>query len=169
MKFFTPQTGKAGCIHVILDPMNLPEDRESRRKFGERLKTSPAFDSILELIEALLSENGCPWDRSRTVEDCPKYLESELGEVVDAINRGDNDNLAEEIGDLLFMVAFTAKLAEKEGRLGVKDVFTRILNKMVFRHPHVFGGDMDASSPDQVVDNWHELKKREKEGKELNS
>jgi len=149
--------------------MNFPDEREQRRKFGETLKSEPSFDSMLNLIDALLSENGCPWDRSRKVEDCPKYLESELAEVIDAINRCDDGNLEEELGDLIFMAAFTAKLAEKEGRLhskGIKGIFERILNKMVFRHPHVFGGEMEASSSEQVIDNWRELKILEKEGNE---
>ena len=146
--------------------MNFPDDREQRRQFGETLKSEPSFDSLLNLIDALLSENGCPWDRSRKVEDCPKYLENELAEVIDAIRRGDNANLEEELGDLIFMTAFTAKLAEKEGRLRLKGIFERVLNKMVFRHPHVFGGEMEASSSEQVIDNWRELKILEKEGKE---
>ncbi len=142
--------------------MTLPGDPEKRREYGNRLKSEPGFDSLLALIDALLGEGGCPWDRSRTLEDCPKYLRGELEEIIQAIESGDNDNLEEELGDLLFMVAFTARIGEIEGRLTYKRLFERILNKMVFRHPHVFGGEMNANTPGEVRDNWDELKRQEK-------
>ena len=80
-----------------------------------------------------MAEGGCPWDRSRKLEDCPKYIQGELDEVIEAIGSGNNADIEEELGDLLFMVAFTAKLAERDGRLEMKGVFKRILEKMV--HP----------------------------------
>jgi uncharacterized protein YabN with tetrapyrrole methylase and pyrophosphatase domain len=142
--------------------MSLPADANGRRAYGEELKANPGFTSLVRLIEALLGEGGCPWDRSRKLEECPKYLRGELDEVVAAIEAGDNANLEEELGDLIFMLAFTIKLAEKEGRLGQSGVFKRILEKMVYRHPHVFGGEMEAGTPDEVLANWSKLKKREK-------
>jgi len=142
--------------------MSLPHDRESRRKLGEELKAAPEFATVEKLIEALLSEGGCPWDRARKLEDCPKYLRGELEEVLAAIESGDNENVEEELGDLLFMVAFAAKIAEKEGRMTVRGMFERILSKMVYRHPHVFGGDMEADTPGEVLANWQELKRQEK-------
>ncbi len=114
------------------------------------------------MIDTLLGEGGCPWDQARKLEDCPKYLQGELAEVIEAISSGDDENLEEELGDLLFMVAFAAKVGAKEGRMTLRGMFERLLEKMVYRHPHVFGGEMTASTPGEVLDNWEELKRREK-------
>jgi uncharacterized protein YabN with tetrapyrrole methylase and pyrophosphatase domain len=149
--------------------MPVPHEQELRRALGEELKSNPAFDSVARLIDTLLDEGGCPWDRARTLKDCPKYLKGELDEVLVAIESGDDDNLEEELGDILFMVAFTAKVAEKESRMTVRGMFERILNKMVYRHPHVFGGEMEASTPGEVFDNWQILKEKEKDGGDGNS
>ena len=142
--------------------MPVPDDPKMRRALGEELKSHPGFESVARLIDTLLADGGCPWDRARMLKDCPKYLRGELEEVLQAIESGDNQNLEEELGDLLFMVAFTAKIGEKESRMTVEGMFERILNKMVYRHPHVFGGEMEASTPDEVLDNWQELKRQEK-------
>jgi uncharacterized protein YabN with tetrapyrrole methylase and pyrophosphatase domain len=142
--------------------MCLPNDESGRREFGEALKSNPDFTSLLKLIDALLGEGGCPWDQSRSLADCPKYLAGELDEVVEAIQSGDNSNLEEELGDLLFMAAFTIKIAEKEQKVEISRVLKRIIDKMVFRHPHVFGGEMSAGTPDEVVSNWAKLKSQEK-------
>lgn len=142
--------------------MPLPGDIESRRVLGEKLKSSPDFTSMLDLIDTLLGEGGCPWDQTRTLEECPKYLKSELEEVIEAIESGDLENLEEELGDLIFMAAFTAKVGEKEGKIRIENIFRKILNKMVYRHPHVFGGDMTAETSEEVYENWQILKKREK-------
>jgi tetrapyrrole methylase family protein/MazG family protein len=142
--------------------MPLPESHEARREYGETLRSDPSFESITRLIDALLGEGGCPWDRARKLADCPRYLEGELQEVVEAIEFSDDSNLEEELGDLLFMVAFTAKLAEKEGRFNLDGLFQRILDKMVFRHPHVFGGELEARNAEEVLDNWQKLKSEEK-------
>jgi uncharacterized protein YabN with tetrapyrrole methylase and pyrophosphatase domain len=152
------------AAHVTFPQMPLPEDPETRRMLGEQLKSALTFESLVSLIDTLLGEGGCPWDQSRKAAGCPEYMQGELNEVIEALKNGDNANLEEELGDLLFMVAFTAKLAEKEDRMTMKGMFERILNKMVYRHPHVFGGVLSASSPEEVVDNWKELKNREKSG-----
>lgn len=138
------------------------EDIESRRALGEKLKSNPDFSSMLDLIDILLGERGCPWDQSRKLEDCPKYLKGELEEVVQAIEASDYDNLEEELGDLFFMTAFTAKVGGKEGDIRIEKIFERIINKMVYRHPHVFGGDLAAETSQEVFDNWQILKEREK-------
>ncbi len=149
--------------------MSIPDSTDDRRALGEKLKANPGFGSLLRLIDTLLSDNGCPWDRERKLEDCPEYVEEELREVIEAIKSGNDAELEEELGDLIFMVAFTAKIAEKEGRVTLPGMFERILNKMVYRHPHVFGGEMDAENPDQVLANWEELKRKEKKSKDGNS
>ncbi len=142
--------------------MNSLESHELSRKLAERFKSEPGYENLVALIDTLLGENGCPWDRERVLSDCPKYLRDELDEVVAAIESGDNENLEEELGDLVFMVIFTIRIAEKSGQVNLDGVFRRIIDKMVYRHPHVFGGEMAADNPDQVVSNWKELKEREK-------
>ncbi len=149
--------------------MSLPDEAEARREYGEKLKSRPGFESMVKLIAALLDDRGCPWDRARKLEDCPEYIKSELEEVIQAIESGDDVNLEEELGDLLFMVVFTMKVAEKEGRTSSSGVFERILNKMVHRHPHVFGGKMQAETADEVLDNWSRLKEQEKANKSTGS
>jgi tetrapyrrole methylase family protein/MazG family protein len=137
-------------------------DIESRCALGEKLKSNPDFSSMLDLIDTLLGERGCPWDQSRKLEDCPKYLKGELEEVIQAIEASDYENLEEELGDLFFMTAFTAKVGGKEGNIRIEKIFERIINKMVYRHPHVFGGDLTAETSQEVFDNWQILKEREK-------
>jgi len=143
--------------------MSLPEDRESRREIGEELKSNPGFESVDRLIGFLLGDGGCPWDRSRRLADCPEYIKSELDEVIEAIGTDEGTDIEEELGDLLFMVVFTARVAKNEGKITIDGLYRRILEKMVFRHPHIFGGEMDADSAEQVVDNWQKLKMQEKE------
>ena len=137
-------------------------DESKKRALAEELKSQPDFTSLVKLIETLLGEDGCPWDRARRVEDCPEYLRGELEELNSAIRAMDNAGMIEELGDLLFMTVFTMKVAEKEGRLESRQVFERIVEKMVYRHPHVFGGELKASTAEEVLDNWKKLKAQEK-------
>ncbi len=107
---------------------------------------------LLEVMAALRDpERGCPWDRAQTFETVAPYTLEEAYEVVDAIERGDLDEgLREELGDLLFQVAFHARMAEEQGRFAFGDVVAAIVDKLVRRHPHVFGGaevrDAEAQS-----------------------
>lgn len=142
--------------------MTALEDSANRRQLGEQLIADGDFDAIIRLIDILISPGGCPWDQKQTVSDCRQYLTNEVTEVIEAIEKSDDANLEEELGDLLFLVAFVSKLGEKEGRLSLERVFKRILKKMVYRHPHVFGGEMDAVTPEDVLENWMKLKELEK-------
>lgn len=120
------------------------------------------FQSLVEIIAQLRDPvAGCPWDLKQTsVSLVPNFIE-ELYEAVEAIEEGDSDALEEELGDLLLHIVFQARIAEEEGAFDIGGVLMRIADKLVRRHPHVFG-DQELRDADAVKLNWERLKKREK-------
>jgi len=129
--------------------------RAQKRRFGK------LFEDLVELQIRLLAPNGCPWDREQTHESLRTYLIEEAYEVLDALESGDADKFAEELGDLLLQIIFHSQLAAQAGRFDVGDVIQRVHTKMVRRHPHVFGPDK-AESAAQVLKNWEHLKAEER-------
>lgn len=121
--------------------------------------------ALMELTAVLRGKNGCPWDKEQTSETLKPYLIEEAYEVFDAIENGDYDNLREELGDLLYQIYAHSVIAEEEGRFNIDDVAEAIIKKMIFRHPHVFGGEK-AADKNEVIDQWEILKKKEKKEKE---
>ncbi len=119
-----------------------------------------SFDELLGIMDRLLSDTGCPWDRQQTLQSLKGYLVEETYEVLEAIDQGDPDHHREELGDLLFQVVFQTAIRKREERFTMDDVVTAIAQKLVRRHPHVFG-DEEVDSPGQVRDRWAELKKEE--------
>lgn len=116
----------------------------------------------LEAIMAVLrSETGCPWDREQDHRSLRPYLMEESHEVLEAIDEGDMAGLREELGDLLLQIVFHSQLARERAEFTLDDVADAICDKLVRRHPHVFG-NVQADSPGEVVTNWEEIKKREK-------
>lgn len=120
-----------------------------------------SFTRLVALMRRLLAPDGCPWDREQSFASLRKYTIEEAFEVVDAIDRGDLEGLREELGDLLLQVAFQAELGRAAGAFGPDDVVAGIVDKMVRRHPHVFG-DERADDAEQVHRNWEQIKAREK-------
>jgi MazG family protein len=120
---------------------------------GERLP------ELVEIMRRLLAPDGCPWDREQTLESLRPYVIEEAHEVVDAIDRKDMRDLREELGDLLLQIVFKSQLATAD--FGIDDVIGAICDKMVRRHPHVFGGEQAADSA-AVRERWETLKAREK-------
>lgn len=116
---------------------------------------------LLEIMRKLRSEDGCPWDREQTLESLRPYAVEEVYEVIDAIDRGDVDDHQEELGDLLLQVVFQAQLREEEGAFNFEAVAKSIADKLVRRHPHVFG-DVAVSGSEEVLKNWNEIKAGEK-------
>ena len=116
---------------------------------------------LVGVMRRLLAPDGCPWDREQTFASLRKYVLEEACEVIDAIDAGDRAAIREELGDLLLQVVFQAELARREGSFGIDDVVAGIVDKLVSRHPHVFG-DVDAKDADEVLRNWEKLKAREK-------
>jgi len=116
---------------------------------------------LVGVMRRLLGAGGCPWDREQTLETLRKYLIEETCEVVDAIDSKDRGSLREELGDLLLQIVFQSELTRGEGVFGIDDVVAGIVDKLVARHPHVFGAE-SVSGADDVVKNWEKLKAEEK-------
>lgn len=123
------------------------------------------FSKLREIIAELRGPNGCPWDKEQTHESLKKYLIEETYEVIEAVNSGDIDHLTEELGDVLLQVMLHAQIGEDEGYFAIEDVIAVLSEKMIRRHPHVFG-DKTAENADEVIRNWQEIKKQEKGEKE---
>jgi len=122
---------------------------------------SRALIALYELISRLRGPDGCPWDARQTDSSIKMYLLEEAYEVLDSIERGSPDDVCQELGDLLFQILFLAGLAEERREFDLKDVMERIREKMINRHPHVFG-TVQVNGPGQVAENWAEIKKKEK-------
>jgi len=118
---------------------------------------------LRDVMKKLRAPDGCPWDREQTIESLRGCLIEETYEVVDAMDSGDRSALCEELGDLLLQVVFQSQIADEEGAFNFDDVAAGITDKLVRRHPHVFG-DAQADTPDDVIRNWEKIKKTEKGG-----
>lgn len=119
------------------------------------------FNDFMEIIRKLRSEEGCPWDREQTHESLKSCLVEECYEVIDAINEGDVMNLREELGDILLQVALHTAIAEENQEFTIDDVVSEVSEKMIRRHPHVFGNKTIVNS-EQQLKTWDEIKRQEK-------
>jgi MazG family protein len=119
------------------------------------------FDSLLQIAERLLGPNGCPWDQKQTFLSLQPYVLEEAHEVIEAVDANDDRKMIEELGDLLYTIVFYGKLAEKKGRFSLEEIVRTIKEKLVRRHPHVFG-EVKVESADDVVKNWEKIKAEEK-------
>lgn len=122
------------------------------------------FDELLEVGNRLLGPKGCPWDHKQTFFSLQPYVLEEAHEVVEAVDGQNNEEIVEELGDLLYTVVFYAKIAEKEGRFSMKAILESITEKLIRRHPHVFGS-IGEKTEEEIVKNWNRIKLEEK-GKE---
>ncbi len=121
----------------------------------------PNLEELIEVIRILRSENGCVWDRAQTHESLRPNMLEEAYEAVDAINKGDILNLREELGDVLLQVLLHSQIASEANNFNIEDVAKELKDKLIHRHPHVFGNDK-ADTPEEVVKNWERLKQEEK-------
>jgi MazG family protein len=119
------------------------------------------FSRLVELMQRLLAVDGCPWDREQTYQSLRRFVLEEACEVIDAIEGGELSALEEELGDLLLQVVFLTELARRDGAFGPDDVIRTLLEKLVRRHPHVFG-DVQVTGAADVVRNWEAIKGQEK-------
>jgi tetrapyrrole methylase family protein/MazG family protein len=119
------------------------------------------FSDLVALMARLRGPDGCPWDRKQTPESLKPFLVEECYEVIDALDEGSPAKVKEELGDLLFQIIFHARIAEERGQFSIQDVIAANIEKMVRRHPHVYG-DADLSTDKEVLANWEEIKKKEK-------
>lgn len=120
------------------------------------------FQKLLDIMSSLRSEKGCPWDKEQTRESLKPFLIEETYEVLEAIDEGDPEKIKEELGDLLFQIIFHCQIAKELGEFQMEDVIKKISDKMIARHPHVFGEERLETS-EEVLKQW-EYRKRE-EGK----
>ncbi len=122
------------------------------------------FDDFIDIVARLRAPDGCVWDRAQTHETLTKYMAEEAQEAVDAMKKGDDDNLCEELGDVMLQVVLNAQIGAEDGAFTIDDVIQGISEKMVRRHPWVFG-DMEIESIEENVSLWEQLKQKEKESK----
>jgi len=119
------------------------------------------FTSLLKVVEALRGPAGCPWDKEQTHQTLTRYAIEEAFELAEAMDAGHTDEIRDELGDVLLQVILNSEIARQEGHFDIHDVIQNLNEKMVRRHPHVFS-DTKAETSEQVLLNWHELKKKEK-------
>ena len=125
-------------------------------------KNRYGWEDFLEIMHLLRSPGGCPWDAEQTHQSIRREFLEETYEILDALDRDDPAAMCEELGDVLMQVVFHAQIEKEMGRFTMDDVVDGIAQKMVYRHPHVFGGTMQADTSEQVLVNWEALKRSEK-------
>jgi tetrapyrrole methylase family protein / MazG family protein len=119
------------------------------------------FNELIDLIKTLRGKNGCPWDQKQTPGSMSIYLIEEMYELVEAIIRKDSDNVCEELGDVFFHILFITAIYEEKGKFDLEEVIGKITEKMLRRHPHVFG-DTRVENVEDVRKQWHHIKQTEK-------
>ena len=123
--------------------------------------TGERFERAVSIMARLRAPGGCPWDREQTFDTIKPYTLEETYEVLEAIDNRDWDELTGELGDLLLQVLFYSEMAQEEKRFSIDDVLDRLANKLINRHPHVFG-DVEAKTSAEVLKNWEAIKAEEK-------
>jgi MazG family protein len=139
-----------------------PRPSVGKKAKPERLPAGAWFERLVALQKRLRAPDGCPWDRQQTHATLRTYLIEEAYEVVGALESGDDAKFAEEMGDLLLQVVFHSEIASEAGRFAVADVIRAVHEKMVRRHPHVFG-EKRVKNATEVLKNWEQLKAKERE------
>ncbi len=121
----------------------------------------PQLERLIEIVATLRGENGCQWDKEQTHKSLRPNMLEEAYEAVDAIDEGDITNLREELGDVLLQVVLHSQIAKDEGNFDIEDVAKELGDKLIHRHPHVFG-NKEVHSTQEILDAWDQLKKEEK-------
>lgn len=125
------------------------------------LKGESCFEKLVWIMDQLRGDGGCPWDKEQSRDSLKPYIIEEAHEVIEAMDEGDPEKLKEELGDLLFQVVFQARIAKERGEFDIGGVLDRLCQKMIRRHPHVFG-DQKLNTSKEVLANWEETKLLEK-------
>jgi MazG family protein len=128
-----------------------------------QMKKTPAINDLLRVMARLRSPAGCPWDREQSHRSLRRHAVEEVYELMDAIEAGDDHEMAEELGDLLLQIVFHCQMAAERGAFDFEKVCRRLVNKLIRRHPHVFGRTR-VNSVDDVWANWEKIKHAEKHG-----
>ena len=124
-------------------------------------ETLNSLSKLIKITDTLMGEDGCPWDKVQTRESLKPYLVEETYEVLDALDANDPEKIKDELGDLLYQILFHSKISSLKGEFNFRDVINNLSEKMVRRHPHVFK-EGELNTPDQVVKQWEEIKRNEK-------
>ena len=120
------------------------------------------FDELKEIVAVLRSPEGCEWDRAQTFGSMRTCLTNEAQEVVDAIDKQDYENLCEELGDVLLQVLLNSQIAKEKGLFTFEDVVQTLAEKLIRRHPHVFGDEKRPTTPEESLALWKKVKEKEK-------
>ncbi len=144
----------------MAQPFQVPEPTPLAEQHGQ------TYPRLVELMQRLLADDGCPWDREQDYASLRRYVLEEACEVIDAVDSGDRGQLCEELGDLALQVVFLGELARRDGAFGPDDVVRAICDKLVRRHPHVFA-DLEVSGAEEVLRNWEAIKAGEKKERPL--
>lgn len=136
--------------------------REINGKVYEEKKPHD-FAELLEIVAVLRSPEGCPWDREQTHESMKKCLLDETQEVISAIDKKDDENLCEELGDVLLQVLLNCEIAKERKAFDFSDVVQMLAEKLIRRHPHVFGDIERPKTPEESLSLWKSVKEKEKE------
>ncbi len=126
----------------------------------KNLEVKKDFNDLLEIMNTLRSEDGCPWDQEQNHESLKKYLVEESYEVLEAIDEKNDDKLVEELGDVLLQIVFHCQIGREQGFFNINDVIEKICNKMILRHPHVFS-NIKLNTSEEVLVSWDKIKKKE--------
>lgn len=141
-------------------------DKRNEKKRVEKMKKEQyEYKDLVEIIETLRGENGCPWDKEQTHDSLLPHLLEESYELVEAINNKDTDNTKEELGDVLLQVLMHAQIAKENGVFTLDNVIDELAKKLVYRHPHVFGEVSTIHTASEVKETWEKLKVQEKQEK----
>lgn len=124
------------------------------------MKKSDFYD-FCKIVEKLRASDGCPWDREQTHQTLAKHLLEEAYEAADAIEEGDSEKIADELGDVLLQIVMHAQIGSEEGTFTIDDITDAVSRKMIERHPHVFG-NVSVKNSEEVLDNWEEIKKAQR-------
>lgn len=143
--------------------MRTPPTRSSKRSLARLRKPRPAINDLLGVMAKLRSPKGCPWDRVQSHMSIRLHAIEEVYELVDAIEKGDDHEMLEELGDLLLQVVFHCQLAKERHAFDFEQAARHIVDKLIRRHPHVFG-DKKVKSVDAVWTQWEQIKRAEKHG-----
>ena len=119
------------------------------------------FRQLKEVFDTLHGPRGCLWDKQQTHRSLIPYLREEVGEFIDAVQKGSKRQMQEELGDILLLVMFNAQIARRRGKFDIEDVIGELIRKLKRRHPHVFG-KTKVKSARVIIRNWHLIKSREK-------
>jgi tetrapyrrole methylase family protein/MazG family protein len=150
-------------------PARAKQNRRKAKKRGGKMRSAKLkqltpgqwFENLVAIQARLRAPKGCPWDREQTHQTLRTYLLEEAYEVLEALDTGNDEKFAEEMGDLLLQIVFHSQIAQEEGRFSVADVIREIHDKMIRRHPHVFG-ETRARNSSEVLRNWEQIKAEER-------